>query len=51
AKCRCYIKHLQQQRDPALEPFADDIASYGLDLLLREQGFRRGGINPLFIAE
>jgi FdhE protein len=51
AKCRCYIKHLQHHRNPMLEPFADDIASFGLDLLLREQGFHRGGINPLFIAE
>lgn len=51
AKCRCYIKHLQQHRDPSLEPFADDIASFGLDLLLREEGLRRNGINPLFVVE
>lgn len=51
AKCSCYIKHLRQYRDPALEPFADDVASFALDLLLREEGLHRGGINPLFILD
>ena len=47
--CRSYIKHMQQHADPRLDPIADDIASYALDLLIREDGFRRGGLNPLFI--
>lgn len=45
--CRSYVKHLHQHRDTALEPFADDIASYGLDLMVRADGFRRAGFNPL----
>jgi len=48
--CRSYIKHMQQHEDRALDPVADDVASYALDLLAREQDFRRSGINPLFLT-
>lgn len=48
--CNSYLKHLHQHRDPALDPVADDVASYGLDLKIAEEGFRRAGLNPLFIA-
>ena len=44
--CRGYVKILQQQQDPALEPVADDVASLALDLLVRELGYRRGAVNP-----
>lgn len=44
--CRGYVKVFYQHRDPALDPVADDVASLGLDLLVREAGFRRGGVNP-----
>jgi hypothetical protein len=33
----------------ALDPVADDIASYGLDLKIAEEGFRRAGLNLLFV--
>jgi FdhE protein len=49
--CRSYLKHLHQHSDPRIEPFADDVASYGLDLLIQQQDFRRSGVNPLFVAE
>ncbi|WP_375465607.1 formate dehydrogenase accessory protein FdhE [uncultured Methylobacterium sp.] len=48
--CHSYIKHLHQHRDPDLDPVADDVASYGLDLKVAEEGFRRAGLNPLFIT-
>ncbi|MBV9653623.1 MAG: formate dehydrogenase accessory protein FdhE [Acetobacteraceae bacterium] len=48
--CRCYIKHFGRHQDPALDPVADDIASFGLDVKIREDGFRPGGINPLMIS-
>jgi FdhE protein len=48
--CRTYLKHLHQHENPLLEPFADDVASYGLDLLLRNEAFRKSGVNPLFIG-
>ena len=45
-KCHGWVKILQQQKDPAIEPIADDVASLGLDLLMREGPYRRGGFNP-----
>lgn len=48
--CRRYVKILHQHKDPALEPMADDVASLGLDLLLRETGFVRGGVNPFLLG-
>ncbi len=48
--CRSYIKHMQQHENHALDPVADDVASYALDLLAREQDFRRSSINPLFLT-
>lgn len=48
--CHSYIKHLHQHRAPALDPIADDVASYGLDLKITEDGFRRAGLNPLFLT-
>jgi FdhE protein len=48
--CRTYLKHLQQHDNPLLEPFADDVASFGLDLLVRDEAFQKSGINPLFIG-
>ncbi len=47
--CHSYIKHMQQHAEPLLDPVADDIASFGLDVLVRDEGYRRGGLNPLFI--
>ena len=49
-KCRCYVKILQQQLDPALDPVADDVATLGLDLLVRESGYRRGAVNPYLLG-
>jgi len=46
-KCHGYLKIFQQHKDPAVEFVADDVASLGLDLLVRETGFRRGGANPV----
>jgi FdhE protein len=47
--CKGYVKILHQHKDADLEPVADDVASLGLDLLLRDEGWRRGGANP-FLA-
>lgn len=49
-ECRTYVKVLHHQKDPALDPIADDVASLGLDLLVRETGLRRGGVNPFLIG-
>jgi FdhE protein len=49
-KCGCYVKVMHQHKDAALDPVADDVASLGLDLMLRETGARRGAVNPLLIG-
>ncbi|MEZ5787050.1 MAG: formate dehydrogenase accessory protein FdhE [Xanthobacteraceae bacterium] len=48
--CRSYVKILQQHKDPALEPFADDCATLAIDMLMRETGYRRGAVNPFLLG-
>jgi FdhE protein len=48
--CGCYVKILHQHNDPALDPVVDDVATLGLDLLVREGGYRRGSFNPFLIG-
>ena len=48
--CNGYVKVLHQHLDPAVDVIADDVASLGLDLLVRETGFRRGGVNPFLVG-
>jgi FdhE protein len=49
-KCRSYVKVLYQVNDPSLEPMADDVATLGLDMLLAEEGWKRGGHNPFLLG-
>jgi FdhE protein len=46
-QCRCYRKILYQEKDPQVEPLADDLASLNLDLLLGQGGYHRASGNPL----
>jgi FdhE protein len=46
-QCRCYRKILYQEKDPQVEPLADDLASLNLDLLLGQNGYHRASGNPL----
>ncbi len=46
-QCHGYRKILYQEKDPGVEPVADDVASLALDLLLGEQGYHRASGNPL----
>lgn len=48
--CRGYVKILHQHKNMALDPVADDVASLGLDLLLREGEYRRGSVNPFLLG-
>ena len=50
SKCRSYIKHMQQHEDTGMDPVADDVASYALDLMARNDDFRRSSLNPLFLT-
>ncbi len=49
ADCNHYIKHFRQDRTAAIDPFADDIASLGLDLRMQATGIRRATANPLMV--
>jgi FdhE protein len=46
-ECKSYLKILYQEKDPNLDPVADDLATLSLDLLVDEQGYRRSGPNFL----
>ena len=37
--CHTYAKMLYQARDMQLDPFADDLATLGLDLLVADAGW------------
>ena len=48
--CHRYVKVLYQMKEAGLEPVADDAASLGLDLLMREGEYERGGFNPFLLG-
>lgn len=48
--CKRYVKIMYQVNHPQVEPFADDVASLGLDLLLRDSDWHRGGHNPFLLG-
>jgi FdhE protein len=50
AECHTYSKLLYQVRDTQVDPFADDLASFGLDLMVSEEGFARHAPNPLLLT-
>jgi FdhE protein len=37
-------------KNAAFEPLCDDVASVGLDMLLTEEGWKRGGQNPFLLG-
>ena len=47
--CHTYAKMLYQARDTQVDPFADDLATLGLDLLVAEAGWARHAPNPLLL--
>lgn len=46
-ECRSWLKIFYQDREPSADPVADDVASLGLDLLMRQGPYHRGGFSPL----
>jgi len=48
--CRSWVKILYQDKNPALEAVADDVASLGLDLLMQQTDYRRAGFDPFLIG-
>jgi FdhE protein len=48
-ECRTYAKIFYETKDSCVDPFADDLASLGLDMLVAEAGFARHAPNPLLL--
>lgn len=48
--CGTYAKNIYQAQDPNADPFADDLATLGLDVLVAEAGFARHAPNPLLLG-
>jgi FdhE protein len=47
--CRAYLKIVDQDRDAAADPVADDLATLALDVLMDRSGYERAGPNLLFV--
>ncbi|AXS78604.1 formate dehydrogenase accessory protein FdhE [Dechloromonas sp. HYN0024] len=48
--CKSYLKIVYQEKDPRVDPVADDLATLALDLLVDEAGYARSGPNLLLIG-
>jgi FdhE protein len=48
-ECRTYTKIVYTERDPSAEPFADDLASLELDMLVDAADWRRAAPNPFLV--
>ena len=48
-ECHSYAKLLYQLQDMQVDPYADDLASLGLDILVTEAGVARHAPNPLLL--
>jgi FdhE protein len=49
-ECRTYAKMIYQKQDMRADPYADDLASLGLDILVAEAGWSRHAPNPLLLV-
>ena len=48
--CQSYAKMLYQAKDMQVDPFADDLASLGLDIMVAAAGWSRHAPNPLLLS-
>ncbi|WP_029003741.1 formate dehydrogenase accessory protein FdhE [Azorhizobium doebereinerae] len=49
-ECHSYGKLFYQNKDLGAEVVADDVASLGLDMLMRDRPYRRAGFNPFLLG-
>ncbi|MFA7293525.1 MAG: formate dehydrogenase accessory protein FdhE [Rhodocyclaceae bacterium] len=47
--CHSYLKIAYQEKDPHVDPVADDLATLSLDILADESGYSRSGPNLLLV--
>lgn len=48
--CESYLKVLYQDKDPHVEPIADDLATLFLDAEMEQKGLARSGLNPFLFS-
>ncbi|TPK95585.1 formate dehydrogenase accessory protein FdhE [Mesorhizobium sp. B2-4-12] len=48
--CHTYSKLIYQKQDMQADPYADDLASLGIDILVAEAGWSRHAPNPLLLV-
>jgi FdhE protein len=48
--CRTFAKALYEAKDTSVDPYADDLASLALDLMVSEAGWSRHAPNPLLLV-
>ncbi len=48
-ECGTYLKLCSMERDPAVEPVADDLATLALDLLVSDAGKTSCGVNFMLV--
>ena len=48
--CQTYAKMLYQAKDMKVDPYADDLATLGLDVMVAEAGWARHAPNPLLLV-
>lgn len=48
--CQSYLKIVYQEKDPNVDPVADDLATLALDMLVDEAGYERSGPNLLLVG-
>ncbi len=48
--CKSYLKMVYQEKDPLVDPVADDLATLALDILVDEAGYTRSGPNLLLFS-
>lgn len=48
--CHSWTKIFYQNKNPSLDPVADDIASLGLDMLMRDTDYQPAGFDPFLIG-
>lgn len=49
-ECGSYLKILYMEKDPHVEPVADDLATLTLDVMMNENGLPRSGPNLLLVS-
>lgn len=50
SSCQSYSKLFYQAKDMGVDPMSDDLATFSLDLLVREEGFNRNAPNPFVLV-